>query len=115
LFVEYETSSIKSYFDDFTYMNEKIGNDLTKAVKKRFDQLKASRTFGVYLSTGLGKPHRLYYDLDGYYGVSLSANIRLIIKPDSVSLELCVLNKCDSVIIKGVEDYHGKKQEWIIP
>ncbi|MDD4570831.1 MAG: hypothetical protein PHE70_12030 [Tepidanaerobacteraceae bacterium] len=25
------------------------------------------------------------------------------------------LTKCDSVIIEGVMDYHGQKQEWLIP
>ncbi len=115
LIIDFETSKIKSYFDDWNKTKKKIGPQLARTTKKRHDQLKAAKTFGIYLSVGLGNPHRLYHDLDGYYGVYVSGNVRLIIKPVAESLELNILKNCDTVIIKGVEDYHGGKHEWRIP
>ncbi|MCD6321731.1 MAG: type II toxin-antitoxin system YoeB family toxin, partial [Clostridiales bacterium] len=101
MIIEYETSGIIKYFEDFSLMQKKIGADLTRAVKNRCNQLMAAKSYGIYLSTGLGKPHRLYYNLNGYYGVNLTGNVRLIIRPESESLKPKVLNECDTVHIKG--------------
>lgn len=112
---KYENRSVEEYFSDFDSMKKKIGKDLTRNTKKRYDQLKAAANFGIYLSAGLGKPHPLVSNLKGYYGINISGNIRLIVKPDVESLDPASLKKCDSVIIKGVMDYHGQKREWLIP
>jgi len=96
-------------------MKKKIGKDKTKATKKRYDQLKAANNFSQYLSLGLGKPHSLTGNHKGYYGVNITGNLRVIIRPDTESLNPISLKECDIVIIKGVEDYHGKKNEWLIP
>lgn len=49
--------------------------------------------------------------------VFLSANYRIIIKPVSDDLSAESLKVCDTLIIEGVIDYHGKgsKHSWIIP
>jgi len=115
LLIEYESESIRKIFNDYELMKREIGNDRTRATKKRIDQLKASVNFSVYLTTGLGKPHPLYENLKGYYGVTITGNVRLIIRPNAESTEPEVLKRCDTVIIKGVMDYHGSKNEWLIP
>jgi Txe/YoeB family toxin of Txe-Axe toxin-antitoxin module len=92
-----------------------MGNELTRTTKKRYDQLKASNSFDIYLTTGLGKPHPLVGDSKGYYGIGISANQRLVVRPDTECLDPISLKSCDTVVIKGVEDYHGKKHEWLIP
>ena len=112
---QYENQAVEKCFGDFDLMKRQIGKDLTRNIKKRYDQLKAAVNFGIFLATGLGKPHPLTGNLKGYYGISISGNIRLIVKPDVESLDAASLRKCDSVIIKGVVDYHGQKQEWLIP
>ncbi|WP_066633943.1 type II toxin-antitoxin system YoeB family toxin [Desulfolucanica intricata] len=112
---QYENQAVEKCFSDFDLMKRQIGKDLTRNTKKRYDQLKAAANFGIYLTTGLGKPHPLTGNLKGYYGISISGNIRLIVKPDVDSLDPASLRKCDSVIIKGVVDYHGQTQEWLIP
>ena len=112
---QYESHRIERYFTDFELMKKKIGEGLTRNTKKRYDQLKASANFGIYLSTGLGRPHPLVGNLKGYYGVSISGSIRLVIKPDAESLDPASLRECDTVIIRGVMDYHGQKHEWLIP
>ena len=113
--LKYEKSSVEKYFENFDLMSKEKGKDLTRAVKKRYDQLKAAANFSIYLKTGLGKPHPLYENLKGCYGISVNGNIRLIIRPDVEGLDPDSLKRCDTVIIKGVMNYHGKKHEWIIP
>jgi proteic killer suppression protein/toxin YoeB len=113
--IEYESESLQIIFNDYELIKKKIGKDRARTTKKRIDQLKASVNFSIYLTTGLGKPHLLYENLKGYYGVSITGNVRLIIRPKAESTEPAVLKKCDTVIIKGVMDYHGNKNEWIIP
>jgi len=112
--IEYENDSVKDYFTDFDLMKKKIGNEKTKTVKKRLNQLKASSNFSIYLMTGLGNPHPLFENLKGYYGISITGNVRLVVKPDSINLEPEELKKCETVIIKGVMDYHGRKIDWFI-
>lgn len=113
--LKYEKPSVEKYFSDFALMNKKIGKDLIRTTKKRYDQLKAAANFSIYLSTGLGKPHPLYENLKGCYGISITGNVRLVVRPDVESLDPASLKKCDSVIIEGVMDYHGQKDEWLIP
>ena len=111
----YENRSVNEYFSDFTLMKKKIGENLTRNTKKRYDQLKAAANFSIYLNVGLGKPHPLIGNLKGCYGINITSNIRLIVKPNVESLDATSLKECDSVIIKGVMDYHGQKHEWLIP
>lgn len=113
--IEYENKSIKKYFDNLDLMKRKIGKEKTKAVKLRLNQLGASANFSIYLKTGLGKPHPLSENLKGYYGISISANVRLVVRPDTVDLQPKNLEQCETVIIKGVMDYHGRKINWFIP
>ena len=119
----FEDDSVKELFDDLCQvqmprglMKRLIGAELTRSVKKRYDQLKSANNFSIYLSTGLGKPHSLT-DMEGCYGVHITANWRLIIQPIAENTSPEALKMCDTVKIKGVVDYHGKgaKNNWIIP
>ena len=121
--VTYEDKSVKELFEDLCQvqlskglMKKQIGNELTRSVKKRFDQLKAAPNFFVYLSTGLGKPH-LLTEMEGCYAVHITANWRLVVQPIAESTAPEALKQCDTIQIKGVVDYHGKgsKNNWIIP
>lgn len=122
--IEYEESKVKELFEDLVLiqssrnlMRKLIGPELTKAVKKRYDQLKAASNFSIYLSTGLGKPHLLTGNMSALYGVFVTANWRLVIKPVSVDSRAESFKDCDTIIIKGVVDYHGKgsNNNWLIP
>ena len=99
---------------------EEFGADIhwdekTRTVKKHIDRLKASVSFQSFLNLGLGKPHVLTENLAGHYAVSVSGNLRLIIKPDCDDLSVSSLKNCNIVIVKGIGDYHGGKIEWLIP
>ncbi len=115
MLIEYDNQLTTKIFGDFNLMKKKLGMDRARATKRRLDQLRASINFSVYLTTGLGRPHPLSGNLKGYYGVYLTGNVRLIVKPNVKSLEPEALRECDTVIIKGVMDYHGRKNEWLIP
>ena len=115
MLIEYESESVEKIFNDFDLMKKMIGYERARAIKKRIDQLKASVSFNIYLTTGLGKPHLLYGDLKGYCGIKITGNVRLIAKPKAKSLEPEALKACDTVILRGVVDYHGGKNEWLIP
>lgn len=107
--------SIQKYFLDYSKMKKKIGEEFTKSVKKRIDQLSASDSFSDYLSFRIGKPHPLEGNLSECYGIHISANYRLVVEPIADDLSPESLKVCDSIEVKGVQDYHGKKYEWIIP
>jgi proteic killer suppression protein/toxin YoeB len=103
-------AKIKMYFEDYILMKNKIGSDTTKLIKKRIDQLKASQSFASYLEYNLGKPHPLKGKLKGCYGVNITGNLRLVFHPTTD-----ILDKCNKIMIKGVVDYHGSKENWYIP
>lgn len=115
MFIEYENESVREVCSDVGLMKKRLGQDRARGTKKRLDQLKAASSFSIHLSTGLGKPHPLTENLKGYYGITITGNVRLVVKPKAESLELEALKECDTVVIKGVTDYHGRKTEWIIP
>ena len=96
-------------------MQKKCGTEMTRQIKKRFDELKAARTFSDYLSLGLGNPHSLTGEFAGCYGISVTGNIRIIVEPICDDLMPESLKACEEVIMKGVADYHGQKVEWFIP
>lgn len=100
---------------EYKTLCKKVNKNILKALVRRRNELLAAETFQKYLSYGLGRPHPLVGDLKGDYGVSLTGNYRLIFKPVSSDLSPESLKKCDTVILKGVDDYHGEKSNWILP
>lgn len=98
-------------------MRKEIGAELTRAVKKRYDQIVAFSSFSALQQSGIGKMESLEGDRKGSYSLRVSANYRLIVRPKDNDLRAENLKKCDTLIIKGVIDYHGKgkKFSWIIP
>jgi proteic killer suppression protein/toxin YoeB len=113
--IVYDNKKVEDLFSDFSRMQKKCGADLTKQIKKRFGQIKAAQCFFDYLSLGLGSPHSLEGEFAGCYGISVTGNIRIILKPICDDLTPESLKACDEAILKGVADYHGQKVEWIIP
>ena len=98
-------------------MQKEIGAELTRAVKKRYNQIVSFSSFFNLQQSGLGKMESLGGDRKGAYSLRVSANYRLIIKPKTSDRSAESLKKCDTLIIEGVIDYHGKgkKFSWIIP
>lgn len=101
--------------NDYRQISKQIGMQMTKALKKRIIQIKAANNFAIYLKTGLGKPHPLEGDLNGCYGIAITANFRLVVEPITDLYDAKSLSMCDTVLVKGVTDYHGGKYKWILP
>ena len=113
--VEYEDDEVKELFDDLNdirnsknLMKKEIGAELTKAVKKRYNQIVAFTSFSALQQSGIGKMESLEGDRKGSYSLRVSANYRLIVKPKTKDLSTESLKSCDTLIIEGVIDYHGK-------
>lgn len=112
--LSYENTRVEQYFADYAIMGVKIGVNETKTVKLRVNQLQAAISFYEYLKLNLGKPHSLSGDLSGYYGVSITGNIRLIVKPLCDNHTPEVLSVCTKCRVKGDVKYHERKNEWLI-
>lgn len=124
LYIEFEDEELKALFDDLNnvrsskgLMMKEIGAELTKAVKKRYNQIIAFSSFSALQKSGIGKMESLKEDKKGSYSIRVSANYRLILKPKSKDQSAESLKNCDTLTIEGVIDYHGKgkKNNWIIP
>lgn len=101
----------KNYYEGII---RKIGSVTARNFKKRILQIKAAPNFVSYVNTGLGNPHPLNCDLDGYYGITITGNFRLVVRPITDAYDVKSLSKCDTVFVKGVVDYHGRKNDWIL-
>ncbi len=122
--VEFEDRRVLELFDDLNdisgskrLMQKKIGAELTRAVKKKYNQIVAFSSFYSLFQSGIGRIEPLSGNLKGMYSMTVSANYRLILRPLSVDLSPEKLKTCDRLVIEGVVDYHGKgsKNNWIIP
>ena len=47
--------------------------------------------------------------------ISIIANYRIVVEPLDTELDIESLKNCKILNVKGVLDYHGGKNEWIIP
>ncbi len=112
--VKYEKNRVQEIFVDHTKLIKNVGMETAKALKKRVNQIKASVNFQRWLDARLGTPHRLTGNSQGYYGVSLTPNMRLVLKPETNDYSPESLSKCTIVVVKGVCDYHGDKTNWLI-
>lgn len=103
--IEYANSNVEKYCTDLEYSIKKLGFQIVKPFKKRLDQLKAFINLDELMESRIGNPHWLKHNLEGYIGWNLDKHRRIILKPGITS---------EKIIIIGVVDYHGSKNEWII-
>lgn len=98
---------------DYGTMVKHIGMDLTRLIKRRVNELKSYKNFQELLDAGIGKPEKLT-NKDNYHSIRLNKNYRLIIRPIIATYERETLISCEEIEIRGVVDYHGGKENWII-
>lgn len=113
--IEADNKKLEKKLCDIECLKKTIGTDMTRTLKRRIEQLRASSNFKEYLDIGLGNPHPLVGNLDNFFGIKINKNYRLIVEPLSDKLDDDSLKKCKKVNLKGVADYHDGKCEWIIP
>lgn len=113
---KYQDEKVRKILCDAKTLQRKVGLEIGRKIKQRINQLEAADNFNEYLTKiGLGKPHTLEGNLDKCYGISITANYRIVVEPLETELDLESLKNCKVLNIKGVLDYHGGKNEWIIP
>lgn len=112
----YESKKVETLFEeDFLGMKKRLNFQMVKKIVQIENWLRASDTFYMYLSTKLGKPHSLKGNLEGCYGITITGNYRLVVCPVPNVRTPEALKICDTVLVKGAVDYHGEKDNWIIP
>ena len=113
---EYQDEKVRKIICDTKVLQRKVGLEMGRKIKQRLNQLEAAENFNQYLTKiALGKPHPLDGNLDKCFGISITANYRIVVEPLETKLDIESLKNCKILNIKGVLDYHGGKNEWIIP
>lgn len=113
---EYQDDKVRKLICDTKLLQKKVGLEIGKKVKQRLNQLEAADNFNEYLTKlRFGNPHPLDGNLDKCFGISITSNHRMIVEPLETNLDIESLKYCKILNIKGVVDYHGGKNEWIIP
>lgn len=113
---EYQNNKVQKILCNHIELQKRVGPELGKKIMLRLKQLEAAENFNMYLTKiALGKPHPLNCDLDNCFGISITGNYRIVVEPLYTKLDIESLKECKVVKIKGVLDYHGEKNEWLIP
>lgn len=103
--IKWHNKEIQKKMENMDELVKIVGAEIAKMVKLRFNQIEATDDFQELIRNGFGKPHPLKGDLKKYFGIGLTGNYRLVILPEGK----------DKIIVRGVNDYHGDKYNWIIP
>lgn len=112
--IEYESNKLKRLVEDKVALQKKVGFELAKNFLRRLDQLKAFQSIGELVKSGIDNPHELKGNRMGYIGWSIDRNKRVIIRPENAYDLQKDPYACKKVIIKGVVDYHGGKENWYL-
>lgn len=109
--IRYANDRVEKYFSDWGEIKRKLPMDWVRTIKKHIDRLKAAETFGDFMSLGVGHLEALKGKDLGKYSVRVNGNIRMILEPVRIGerIEISV-----EIIVKGVVDYHGGKDNWFI-
>lgn len=93
-----------------------VSIEILRNIKRKLDQLLASPpNFYFIVEKHIGKCEPLEGNMKGKYSIFISPNYRLTIYPNSLDLSKTSLVNCEEFYIEGVVDYHGRKENWIIP
>lgn len=114
--IDYINTKVKKALTDAEQLVKKVGHDTARAILKRKSQLEAFSNIGELMRSGIDNPHLLENNLYGCIGWSVTGNLRFILdiglkKDEKYSQEMY---RKEEITIKGVMDYHGGKDKWII-
>ncbi len=115
MILEVHNKKLKGILQNADTLKKIIGLELSRMVLRRCNELMSADNFKDYLSYGIGRPHLLEGNLNGFYGIRLNANYRLIVEPLVDQINEKTLKECKNINIKGVMDYHDGKYNWLIP
>lgn len=97
--VDYATRELEKQCTDERYMQRKLGAQVAKALKLRITELRRGTDMDDLL-LGVGRWEELKGDRSGTWSGRLTANWRLIVRPE----------KRDglTVVVVEIVDYHGR-------
>ena len=97
---------------------KKNHQNFAKILIERIQLLDALINVQELFNYGIGKPHLLKENFAGRIAWNLNQNYRLILKieiKDNNNNFAEKLTEIETICIEGVCDYHGNKNNWIIP
>ncbi|MCR5331399.1 MAG: type II toxin-antitoxin system RelE/ParE family toxin [Lachnospiraceae bacterium] len=110
--ITYANKKVEKFFTDYSKMKKKLPFEWVRSIKKLMNQLTAADNFGIFLSLGIGKPEQLSGYKQIMYSLHVTANVRLIIELNATEDTVKI---CEEIVVEGVSDYHGDKNNWYIP
>ena len=90
---------------------EKTSHGLRASYKETYRTIEGGRYIWRLYPLGLGHPEALKGKNKGKYSVRVNGNVRMILEPVRIGerIELSV-----EIVVEGVVDYHGGKDNWFI-
>ena len=113
--IYYENKKVEKILEDYATLQKKCGKHFQN-IKKRMQQLKAFTSLKEFMYSGFDNPHFEKGPLHGCIGWDINQNVRLLLKLD-VEIDESLLKRMEDIkdiIVIGVVDYHGGKNNWII-
>lgn len=110
--ITYANKKVEEFFTDYSKMQKKLPYEWVRTIKKIMNHLIAADNFGIFLSVGLWKPEKLTGYKKVTYSLHVSKNVRLIVELNATEDKVKI---CEEIEVEGVNDYHGKKDNWYIP
>ncbi len=108
--VIFSNETCAAYFTDANLMKRKLDAKIIKAIYKRFFELQAFESSSDLIVSGLDHPHYLTGNYKGLLARSVDKKYRLILSFSNIEKG----ETKQVATIKGVVDYHGAKDKWII-
>ena len=109
-----ESERLEELFSNFKIISKEHGMPFAKILYRRIAELQAYEKVQDLFNANLGSPHFLKGDLKAYISISLIKNLRIILDTSKISDDINEILESRKIFIKGVVDYHGSKNKWII-
>ncbi len=108
--IDYSTNKLARQFATSSSIDKAFG-DRAKRLKMRLDVLKLADSLADVPDTPPTRRHELDHDLAGHYAVDVTANYRLIFRPNHDPLPILEggsvdLERVTSITIVDLVDYH---------
>ncbi|MCI2068518.1 MAG: hypothetical protein LKJ88_02965 [Bacilli bacterium] len=114
--VIYANANVEECCKNIKISFRRLGAQIANKLNKRISQLMSFDNLYDVMNSGFDNPHILTGDIKGYIAWDINENYRLILDPlvnmdQSFKEETKNIRKIE---VKGVVDYHGGTQNWIL-
>lgn len=111
MYITFKTRKMARIFNSFQLLVKEYGSIRAHKIKMRLNVLEAAEHLGQVPVAPPDRRHELKGEMKGMFAVDISANYRLIFRPDHDPLPVSGdggvnLQKVTDITILSVEDYH---------